>query len=267
MIWLLNYLLCLVGFPASGKSTFARKFKEIIEQKIEDVRVKIIDPDLIRESITRGEFDHEKEKIVRKKNLKLIKKALSNGNIVISDDLNYYSSMRHDLMEVAENMKRRFFIIHIATPLEVCLKWNEKRGKKIPDEVIQNVSNKFDDFNRYGWDKPMDIVDLSDVSNISDKIEQVITTISIKMNEDNFSTRRELDTKRYSNHTNERLEKISRKYVGSLLKNPENRQIKEKILELRKRFVTENLNKSLSKSEISRALKVYFDNSLNATPS
>jgi tRNA uridine 5-carbamoylmethylation protein Kti12 len=256
-----------VGFPASGKSTFARKFKEIIEKKFEDVRVKIIDPDLIRESITRGEFNHKKEKLVRKKKKKLIKKALSNGNIVISDDLNYYSSMRHELMEIAENMKRGFFIVHIATPLEECLKWNEERGKKIPNEVIHNVSNKFDDFNRYGWDNPIDVVDPSKISNLSDKIEDIINTISIKMNKDVLYMKTTVDSRKHSNPNNERLEKISRKYVGSLLKNPEYRQKKEKILELRKQFVMENLNKSLSKSEISRALKFYFENRLDVTPS
>jgi len=264
---LFNYLLCLVGFPASGKSTFARKFKEIIERKFEDASVKIIDPDLIRESITRGEFNHKKEKLIRKKKKKSIKKALSNGNIVISDDLNYYSSMRHELMEIAKNMKRGFFIVHIATPLEACLKWNEDRGKKIPNEVIHNVSNKFDDFNRYGWDNPIDVVDPSKISNLSDKIEDIINTIGIKMNKEALYIKTGSDSKDHSNPNNERLEKISRKYVGILLKNPEFREKKARILELRKQFVMENLNKSLSKSEISRGLKLYFESRLNMTPS
>ena len=67
---MLNFLICLVGFPASGKSTFAQEFKEIMEQKSDDCSVTIIDPDIIRESITRGKFNHEKEELVRKKNLK-----------------------------------------------------------------------------------------------------------------------------------------------------------------------------------------------------
>lgn len=260
-----NYLICLVGLPASGKSTFAHKFKEIIEQKSEDNRVKIIDPDIIRESITRGDFNHEKEKTVRKKNLKSIKKALIHGNIVISDDLNYYSSMRHELMEIAENMNLSFFVIHISTPLEICLKWNEERGKRIPNQVIQNISNKFDDFNRYGWDKPLEKIDLSQVTNLSKKIEGIIKLISIKADEANLSTKVDVDTKSHSNPDNERLEKISRKFVGKLLKNPEFRRNKQKILEIRKQFVTENLNKSLSKSEISSALKLYLENRLDVS--
>ena len=163
---MLNYLICLVGFPASGKSAFAQKFKEIIEEKSEESRVTIIDPDIIRESITRGKFNHEKENLVRKKNLKAIRRALINGDIVISDDLNYYSSMRHDLMKIAETLKKGFFIIHIATPLETCLRWNENRGKKVPNEVIQDVSNKFDGFTRYKWDTPLNVIDLSKVSNL-----------------------------------------------------------------------------------------------------
>jgi len=260
---LVNYLICLVGLPASGKSTFAQKFKELIEQKSDDFNVRIIDPDIIRESIVHGDFNHKKEKIVRKKNLKSIKKALSTGNIVISDDLNYYSSMRHELMKIAEKAKVRFFIIHVATPLEICLKWNEERGKKIPNEVIQDISNKFDDFNRYGWDKPIEKFDLSKISNIPQKIEDIINTINIDENRINIDARNGSGSNKPSNLNNERLEKITRNFVGNLLKNPEYRKKKEKILEIRRQFVLENLNKSVSKSEISRAFKKYIENRLD----
>lgn len=258
-----NYLICLVGLPASGKSTFAQKFKEIIEQKSDNFSVKIIDPDIIRQSITPGEFNHEKENLVRKKNLKSTKKALINGNIVISDDLNYYSSMRHKLMKIAEDTNQGFFIIHIATPLETCLKWNEERGRKIPNEVIEDISNKFDDFKGYRWDKPLEIIDLSRVSNLSEKIEDIIDMISINVNKAKISARKVLGFKQHSNPNNERLERITRKFVGNLLKNPEFRQNKERILEIRRQFVMENLNKSFSKSEISRALKNYLESRLN----
>jgi len=263
MIQLFNYLICLVGFPASGKSTFAQKFKEISIEKYNDFDVKIIDPDIIRESITRGEFNHKKEKLVRKKNLKEIKKGLISGKIVISDDLNYYSSMRHDLMEIAEEVNRKFFIIHIATPLKICLKWNEERGNKIPKKVLIDISNKFDDFNKYKWDQPLKRIDLSKVSNLSETIEDTMKTISTNLNKVSIDDRRFEEPKKHSNPDNERLEKITRKSVGELLKNPEFRQFKKKILELRKQFVMENLNKSFSKSEISRSFKIFLEKSLD----
>ena len=258
-----NYLICLVGFPASGKSTFAQKFKEIMEQKSDNCSVTIIDPDIIRESITSGKFNHEKEKSVRKKNLKAIKKALISGDIVVSDDLNYYSSMRHDLMEIAETLKRGFFIIHIATPLETCLKWNEKRGKKVPNAVIQDVSNKFDEFNRYKWDLPLYTIDLSRVPNLSEKMVDIINMICNSVDKSNGSSSKDFEVQDHSNPYNERLEKITRKFVGDLLKNPEFRKIKEKVLKLRRQFVIENLNQSFSKTEITRALKTYLESRLN----
>ena len=260
---MLNYLICLVGFPASGKSTFAQKFKEIIKQQSDESSVIIIDPDIIRESITHGKFNHEKENIVRKNNLKAIRKALINGDIVISDDLNYYSSMRHDLMMIAETLKKGFFIIHIATPLETCLRWNEKRGKKVPNEVIQDVANKFDGFNRYKWDTPLDIIDLSNAPNLSKKIADIINLIYNNIGKASINSNKDLEIKKHSNPNNERLEKITRIYVGGLLRNPEYRQIKERILEIRRNFVIENLNQSFSNTEITRALKIYLESRLN----
>ena len=260
---MLNYLICLVGFPASGKSAFAHKLKETIERKSDEHGVTIIDPDIIRESITRGKFDHEKEKIVRKKNLKAIRKALLDDDIVISDDLNYYSSMRHELMEIAKTLKRGFFIIHIATPLAICLRWNEERGKKVPNEVINDVASKFDDFNRYKWDTPLDIVDLSNIPNLSEKLEDIVSTIWIGVNKAAIDVKKDLEFIKHSNPNNERLEKITRKYVGKLLKNPKYRQNKEKILDLRRQFVMENLNQSFSKTEITKSLKIYLESRLD----
>ena len=52
-----NYLLCFAGLPASGKTTFASIIKESIERHQPQFKVKIIDPDIIRNSINSGKFD------------------------------------------------------------------------------------------------------------------------------------------------------------------------------------------------------------------
>jgi len=80
-----NFLVCLVGLPASGKSTFANKLKELLESKSNTFKVKIIDPDKIREDVVPGEFNHGKEQIVRRKNLESVRKALETGFITISE--------------------------------------------------------------------------------------------------------------------------------------------------------------------------------------
>ena len=55
-----NFLVCLTGLPASGKTTFANKLKILLEQKFNFFRVKIIDPDKIRENLSPNKFDHIK---------------------------------------------------------------------------------------------------------------------------------------------------------------------------------------------------------------
>ncbi|MFX1258837.1 MAG: adenylyl-sulfate kinase, partial [Promethearchaeota archaeon] len=99
-----NFLICLTGLPASGKTTFANQLKDIIEKRINNFKVKVVDPDKIRGNLTPHEFNYNNEQIIRKKNLEDIQNGLKQGYIVISDDLNYYTSMRHDLKEIAENL-------------------------------------------------------------------------------------------------------------------------------------------------------------------
>ncbi|MHA1487012.1 MAG: AAA family ATPase, partial [Promethearchaeota archaeon] len=91
-----NFLIILVGLPASGKTTFAYKLKEKLESDFQN-NVKIIDPDIIRDKAFPNRFDFKNEPKIREKNIKSVRKHLIEGHIVISDDLNYYSSMRHDL--------------------------------------------------------------------------------------------------------------------------------------------------------------------------
>ena len=103
MIITKNFLIILTGLPASGKTTFARMLKKGLEKKINSHKIKIIDPDEIRTSLSYGKFDPTKEQIVREKNLAKVEKSLKEGYIVISDDLNYYTSMRHDLKNISDD--------------------------------------------------------------------------------------------------------------------------------------------------------------------
>ncbi|MBN1214628.1 MAG: adenylyl-sulfate kinase [Candidatus Lokiarchaeota archaeon] len=172
-----NFLICLTGLPASGKSIFAKKLKEGLSRIQNNFETIIIDTDKIRHSLYDKEFNHKKEILVREKNLKLIEKNLIEKKIVISDDLNYYSSMRHELREISSNLKLRMFIIYIATPFNICIEWNKKRGYTIPDNVIFNINRKFDSFQKYKWDQPDYTVDMSKELNL----DKLISDIVLKM--------------------------------------------------------------------------------------
>ncbi len=258
-----NFLVCLVGLPASGKTTFANKLKNILEKRFNDFKVKIVDPDKIRDIIAPEEFEYKEEQKVRKKNLEAVRKALKKGFVVISDNLNYYTSMRHDLKKIAENLSLRFFIIHISTPLEICLKWNEDRGTLIPNEVIEKIYNKFDNFGKYNWDYPIEKYDMSLIKNLDEHLEKLVDVIIQDLESLNDVINIEKEKKRRSNFDNEKLDKITRNIIGELLRNPNNRSFKNKLIKYRKSFVKANLNKFLSESEISNTFKDYLEKSLN----
>ncbi|MFX1328755.1 MAG: AAA family ATPase [Promethearchaeota archaeon] len=257
-----NFLICLTGLPASGKTTFANRLKNALEKNFITLKVKIIDPDLIRKKLTSDKFDPEKEHTVRKENLKLIKSELEKGNIVISDDLNYYSSMRHDLKDIADSLNLNFFIVHIATPLEICLKWNENRGKPIPNEIINKINERFDEFNRYSWDIPIATYDLSKLSDLNLKTEEFLNIINRKIE----ILKKEVKMSKIqtlSNRDNENLDKVTRNYVGILLDKDKFFPLKRRIIKLRKIFVKKNKNKALTETEISRSFKNFLEKNLN----
>jgi O-phosphoseryl-tRNA(Sec) kinase len=258
-----NFLICLVGLPASGKTTFSINLKDFIERNYNDYKVRIIDPDKIRDIITPDKFDYKKEQLVRKQNLNDIEKALKDGYIVISDDLNYYSSMRHDLKLIAENLNLNFFIIQISTPLNICLKWNKNRGELIPNKILKKIKNKFDSFDKYKWDYPIASVDMSKVKDFNQTFKNLMG-IFFHSNEDVYDLKtKEESVKQSSNQYNEMLDKITRNIVGELLKKKEFNVKKKKILDCRKRFIRIYLNKSLNESLIEQTFKKYLEHNLN----
>ena len=258
-----NFLICLVGLPASGKSTFAKLLKIALKKKYKDMDVKVIDPDIIRLKFTPDKFDYEKEHLIRKESLIKIKIALNKGLIVISDDLNYYSSMRHDLKEIADTFNINFFIIHIATPIEICLKWNENRGNPIPNMVINRIHKKFDKFNKYSWDVVDAVYDLSQIADLNLLIEDFLENILIKRNSKKHEPKSSEIKKKFSNMDNENLDKMTRIYVGKVLHDSSFLPLKKRIIKLRKIFVKQNKNKAFTEPEISKSFKLYLEKNLN----
>lgn len=256
-----QFLLILAGLPASGKSYFAKYMKKALESTAPDFKVKIVDPDNIRNEFSNRTFNPEIEYIVRANNLKLIKESLKEGDVVISDDLNYYTSMRHDLKEIANEFFIPFFIIHISTPIEICLKWNNQRGNPIPNELIHQINEKFDTFDNYNWEKPLALLD-SSTADINDTISSIIIQIEKKLGD--FDLKRDKFQKiEVKLGSNENLDIITRKIVGNLLNNEEFQGLKFKLLDLRKKFVKIKKGDLKFDKEISREFINYVEKKLN----
>ncbi len=144
-----KFILALCGLPASGKSTLADAIQRALDFEVEIVRT-----DDWRDDAYYNDWKPDKEKPVREAALVKVNELVANGKSVIHDDTNYYTSMRHELFNIAIKNGFGFAIIHVATPVTTALKWNrEKPDTKIPDSVIEDIFGRFDNpGRRYLWD-------------------------------------------------------------------------------------------------------------------
>ena len=258
-----NFLLILVGLPSSGKTTIAEILKDLIEKKYKNFQVKIVDPDKIRNSISPNKFNHQKEQSVREKSLNDIRSGLNQGFIVISDDLNYYTSMRHDLKQIAEENIINYFILHIATPLQKCIEWNKERGEPIPQDVIYKINEKFDSFNNYNWDIPIQIIDPSKFDDLKGSIGKLINVIERNLRNiplDSYHKGEKTDKEQY----HETLDRITRIVIGNIIKNDNYHPFIKKISKMRKEFVKKNLKKVMTETQISENFLKFIKRYLNS---
>ncbi len=159
-----RFLVILAGLPSSGKTTIAQAMKTHFPADLPAPcpAITIIDPDRFRgEKGEQLEFHPEDEPKIKQKVIEEAARQLQAGLITIIDDLNYYQSMRHDLLQLALLNNVPFLLIFVNTPLETCLRWNERRGMKIPNKLIEKIAHKFDYFERYAWDQPDFTIDPS----------------------------------------------------------------------------------------------------------
>ena len=165
-----QFLLITCGLPASGKTTLA---KTLAASLTAEVDVEVVSTDKWRDATYYEDFKPEKERMVREEALRRTKSILAEGKSVIHDDTNYYTSMRHELFEIAEKQEVSFGILYLSTPIDVCLVWNKDREYEIPVEVIKKINERLDiPGSKYAWDREMISIDLSviDVETAVDKI-------------------------------------------------------------------------------------------------
>lgn len=169
-------LICLAGLPAAGKSYFAEK---LAVGFFDDHGVKsmVVASDTVRAEIPalKKDFLPELEPVVREMTLERVRMGLEKGLTVIHDDLNYYRSMRFELVTLSRELQVPYMFVHIATSRDQCLAQNADRGRKIPDEVIVKDSARFDAPGEDPWDEPIAVVeapgfDDDDVRNVIRKI-------------------------------------------------------------------------------------------------
>ena len=137
----MNEVIFCYGIPASGKDTWT------LEQlKLYPGKYKRITKDLLRELLDNNEHSKENEKFLLNIRDKIIEKALRDNKSVIVSDTNFpFGGMHYQkICDIAKSVGdvtiiEKFFDV---SP-EECKRRNALRERKVPEEVIDNMYNKY----------------------------------------------------------------------------------------------------------------------------
>lgn len=251
-----SFLLILCGIPCSGKSTLAQKIAKELESKYV-YSTAIISSDNFRSMLPTYEhnFNPDLESFVREATYKTIQEALRQRLIVISDDTNYYRSIRRRLKRMAEQTRADFAIIYVSTPLETAIKWNRKREASIPTSVIEEVYYKMDrPGEKYRWDTPILAFDSN-----RDDLEAAVKIVTSKVHEkilDEAKTDTGRDSRAKPSSLRAGYDRETRRAMSEVMKRYKNLDLAREISDLRKRVIEEAFKGSLSLRETTT---LFFD--------
>lgn len=130
----MNTLCILQGLPASGKTT---KAMEMVARGY-----KRVNRDELRHMVDNGKYDPDNEKIIIRIETYIIQMLLRGGSDVVVDDTNMKSetiSWLKVIAEVTDNCK--VVLLHMDTPLSVCIERDAQRENSVGAEVIMSMYN------------------------------------------------------------------------------------------------------------------------------
>jgi O-phosphoseryl-tRNA(Sec) kinase len=231
-----QFLLILCGLPASGKTTLAHAIKEALCFDVD-----IVASDDWRDAQYYTDWRPEKEGIVRRASLARIDELVKHGKSVIYDDTNYYTSMRHELFEIAIENRCGFVIIHVTTPVTTALQWNKERpDTRIPDSVIEDIFERFDNpGRRYLWDNSDLEVDME-----KEELESVVQEIVEIL--DNLEPAIQPQPRLITDTEFERLDVETRLIVSKFLNEHPELRGNRKITEIRRNLLKDAIQKRVS---------------------
>ncbi|BAQ61672.1 hypothetical protein GM3708_2078 [Geminocystis sp. NIES-3708] len=131
----------LIGCPSSGKSTLA---KHIIKQ---DSSYQIISTDNIRKQLFGDENIQGDWQLIEAEIFKQIDSYIQAGKPIIYDATNAKRWWRISLLEKLTQYDNVNWIgWYLKTPLNICLEWNQRRKRQVPDDVITNLYQSLRNF-------------------------------------------------------------------------------------------------------------------------
>ena len=134
------YVLC--GIPGSGKTTYS-------QQLAEKLNAKLYCYDKIPGS------SHPKKFVMLHKQMWMrISRDLREDHTVVCDDLHTTIKQRSDILNALKEVDCKKVLVVMTTPLEECLIRNRNRKARLPDFVLEDIHNKFEQPTlEEGWDE------------------------------------------------------------------------------------------------------------------
>lgn len=126
----------LIGFPASGKTTYAEKLKS-------DDTV-ILSSDLIRKELYGDESIQGNPKEVFDILYDRMKVNLKDGKNIVIDATNICKRDRAEAIRIAKLYNCFVRAIEICTSIETCKKRNTNRERKVPDYVYNKMLIRYE---------------------------------------------------------------------------------------------------------------------------
>ena len=131
-------IIFLKGLPASGKSTWAKKYV------LENPNTIRVNKDDIRIQLHNGIYSKENEVIVIEYQMSLAATALAEGKDVIVDNTHLFGTHEKDYRQLANDMDVEFEVKFFDTPIDVCIERDSKREgrERVGSKVILDMSKK-----------------------------------------------------------------------------------------------------------------------------
>lgn len=168
-------LLTITGYPACGKTDWAKIIKKAFLERIEaseDSRVRKFSISLINDEslgISRTDYASARtEKAARGLLFSAVERHLSKDCIVICDGLNYIKGFRYQLSCSAKALGTPHCLVHIGCPVDICRKINSARPDGYPENVLEELLMRYEEPNPMTkWDSPCFAMTREDPANSS----------------------------------------------------------------------------------------------------
>lgn len=148
-----NKFIMLSGLPGSGKSHYARSFQKEMKGA-EEPEVVWLSSDLIRKELYGSEEEQGDPKRVFEQMRLRTEQALKEGKTVLYDACNLNSKKRTAFLNNIRKYDCEKICVLFAVPYEICLKRNEERARKVPEDVIKRMYLNFNTpYYFEGWDR------------------------------------------------------------------------------------------------------------------